>query len=513
MKPKGNGVVIGIDLGTTLSGVAIYEADTKVRMLANADGELLTPSVVNLRDEQRPVVGTAALNELAFAPEFSVRLVKRSMGKRDAQGNPVNVLIHPTSGKTYVPEEISALIIRYLVDSVEAGLGVHVAGVVITVPAYFDDPPRVATRRAGELAGVKVLGIINEPTAAGLAFGVDHGEDGRLVVFDFGGGTFDTTILDICGGNFQVMATDGDRDLGGSDIDNLLIEKVAQAFKAEHGVEISPQTDLPAHLETLAKCEIAKKTLSQAETASFMVSASGKRLVFDITRAEFNALIAPLVERTRMITQRALDAAKLQPKDIKDVLLVGGSSRIPLVREMLTELFGKKPRTDAKPDEAVAMGAAIFAARLGVDAKLAVVDTEGRKVLPPAPKIVDVNAHGLGCLAFVKDVELNCVIIPPNTPLPAEQEDMFALQQETQTEAPVVITQGRHHVPPSECNVIGEMVLKDLPPGPLVDRIRVKYGLAADGTLHITVTDTVSKKSTSDIKRGLAHLIAKTPHN
>lgn len=513
MTTKKKEVVIGIDLGTSYSVGAILESNGKVKALPNLNGELLTASVVNLRDEKNQVVGTAALNQMAFAPEYTIRLVKRSIGKTDSAGRPITVFIHPDSGKTYLPEEISAMIIRHLVESVETGLGATVVGVVITVPAYFDDPPRNATRRAGELAGVPVLSIINEPTAAGLAFGLDHAEDGVFAVFDLGGGTFDISILQIQGKDFRVLATDGDRDLGGSDIDNLILEKVIAAFKAEHGIEITSETDLPAWLETLSKCEIAKKALSQSETASFMVSSQGQRLVFELTRSDFNALIASIVVKTRTITERALAAAHLKPKDINDVLLAGGSTRIIAVREMLKDLFGKAPRSDTQPDEAVAMGAAIFAARKAADENRMTVDSEGKKVLPPPVKMVDVNSHPLGCLALDNGVERNCVIIPANTPLPAEKEEKFSLVHANQSEARIAVAQGADKALPADCTILGELILGGLPPGPMTDRVTVKYGLTTEGTLTITGTDTVSKKTTSDVKRDLIDLIKRINHS
>ena len=425
--------------------------------------DLLTPSVVNLRDEQQPVVGRAAVNQYAFAPEYTTSLFKRTMGKSDAQGQPIPAFAHPDSGKAYSPEELSGLVIGHLVKSVEASLGVKVIGVVISVPAYFENAARVATRRAGELAGVNVLQIINEPTAAGLAFGLDGAEPGTYAVYDLGGGTFDITILQIESGDFRVLATDGDRDLGGSDIDNLIVAKAVEAFKNEHGFEITPDVDLPAWREIIDKSENAKKTLSQSETASFVISAQGKQLILDLKRPDFDTMIAPNIDKTKAITQRALEAARLGVNDIKDVILVGGSTRIPAVRDMLTNLFGKPPRTDTNPDEAVALGAAAFAARIGNDNGLAVVDTQGKKVLPPPVNITDVTSHNLGCLALVDGVERNCVIIPVNTKLPAEQEDIFALIHENQTAAEIIITSGPDRADRADCTIHGKLSLTGIP--------------------------------------------------
>jgi len=509
MKKKENAKSsIGIDLGTTFSAAAIYESDGETKVIPNLDGETLTPSVVNLHDETKPVVGAGALNQIALHPESTARLFKRTIGKFDATGAEIPAFVHPRSGKAYSPVALAAFVLAFIVKGVEAALGRKVDGAVISVPAYFDAPAREATRRAGEMAGLKVLAIINEPTAAALTFGLDKGATGKSLVYDLGGGTFDCTLLDIQNGEFNVLATDGDRNTGGSDIDNLLMNKVAAAMKDQHRVEISPEKDLVLWYEIMMKCEVAKKVLSQAGSASFMVSAEGKRLIFEISRADFDALIAPIVEKTRTIVDRALTAASLKPADIKDVVLVGGSSRIPLVREMLANRFGRPARTDINPDEAIARGAAIFAACKAADAGLAVVDSTGRPVLPPPIEVNDVTAHPLGCLALVNGVERNCVIIPANTTLPATKVESFGLSHPHQAAAKVTITSGPHHAMPAECTQYGDIVLQNLSPRPCdQEDIEVKYGFTADGTLDVAITDKVSGKTTSEVKRGLNGLV------
>lgn len=503
-------VIVGIDLGTTFTLISIMLADGSIVIINNLDGESLTPSVVNIHDENSPVVGRAAVNQWAFAPSSTAALFKRSMGVLDEQGNHLPVIVHPVSGKAYTAVELSSILLRYQVKSVEAATGLKVGGVVITVPAYFESDAREATKRAGEMAGVKVLAIISEPTAAALAFGMDKAEDGIYAIYDFGGGTFDITIIRIQGKNFEVLATDGDRNLGGSDINNLIAVKVAEAFKAEHGIEISPLADLIVWHELLEKVENAKKTLSQSETASFMIAVDGKRLVFDLTRSEFNGLIAPLIDQTETIAKRALTAAALEPKGVKEVILVGGSSRIPAARSMLENLFGKPARTDINPDEAVARGAAIFAAKMGGEASIAMVDTKGNKVLPPPIQVKDVTSHSLGCLAQQDGTMRNSVIIPANTPLPAELENTFALVDANQTVAEVVITSGEDGADPADCKIYGSVTLRGLPPrSPELNSIKVKYAFNADGTLHITIIDSISGKTTSEIKKGFDNVIGK----
>ncbi len=499
--------VIGIDLGTTNSLVAIFEADGKAKVIPNTDGENLTPSVVNYRDEDQAVVGTPALHQMAFAPEYTVRHFKRAMGRCDESGNPASVFAHPDSGQIYTAERPSADVMRYLVQSVEAALGVTVGQAVITVPAYFQDPARKATLKAGEMGGIEVLSIINEPTAAAIAYGYEHAESGVFTVYDLGGGTFDVTILEMQDKNFRVLSTDGDRDLGGNDIDMKIQERAVAAFEAEHGIKITPESDLPAWLEIAYKCEMAKKILGKKNEASFIISAQGKRTVFNISRQEFDTLIAPFIARTRTIMEQALSTAGVKPEQLKDTLLVGGSTRIIAVRDMLTQLCGKPPRTDTKPDEAVALGAAIYAARMGADARLTFVDTAGKKVLPPRVNMIDVNSHGLGCLAFVDEDELNCMIIPPNTELPTTKEDAFSLRKPDQTEARIVIAQGNDDARPDECTIIGEVILSGLPCGLQKGRISVCYSLSREGTLSIHAKDTVSGISTSDIKPGLTSIV------
>lgn len=507
---KAPNVIAGIDLGTTFTLISMLQADGSVVIINNLDGDLLTPSVVNIDNEGNPVVGRAAVNQMAFSPQTTAALFKRSMGILDEHGNHLPLVTHPITGKAYTAVELSGFVIGYKVKSVEAATGKKVGGVVITVPAYFDSDAREATRRAGEMGGVRVLAIINEPTAAALAFGLDKAEDGIYAFYDFGGGTFDISIMRIQGGHFEVMATDGDRNLGGSDINNLLAAKVAEAFKTEHGIEISPMADLIVWHELLDKVEAAKKTLSQSEMASFLIAVDGKRLVFDLTRNEFNQLIAPLIDKTEAITQRALIAAKLEPNGVKNVILVGGSSRIPASRQMLEKMCGKPPRTDINPDEAVARGAAIFAAKMGGEAGIAMVDTQGNKVLPPPIQVKDVTSHPLGCLAQRDGVQKNSVIIPANTSLPAEKEDVFSLVDANQTVAEVVITSGQDGADPADCRIYGNITLRDLPPrSPHIDSIRVKYAFNTDGTLHVTVTDKISGTSASEIKRGFDDVIGR----
>lgn len=506
-KRKEKGVVIGIDLGTTFSVVALLDADGKVNVLVNSEGDDLTPSVVNLQDETNIVVGAPAVNQAAFSPEYTGRLFKRMMGKTDSQGNPVAALVHPDSGKAYTPEELSSYVIRKLVQDVEELTGKKVAGVVITVPAYMQEPGRVATKLAGELAGVNVLQIINEPTAAAVVLGPEKDKCGTYLVYDLGGGTYDCTVLKVETGNITVLATDGDRDLGGSDVDDLLVAKVVEQFKAETGIELSPEKDLVTWYDVRERCERAKKDLSSAEKTSIMVAAEGKRLVIDLTRTDLNTLIAPIIEKTKVIVERLMSVAKLNWSQIDDVLLVGGSTRIPAVREMLRELSGKEPLTPGNPDEAVALGAAMVAAKEASERDIEIVDKGGQKVLPPPVEITDVVSHPLGVLAINSRTGRlrNVVLINKNTSLPVEKDDTFQLEHDNQTQARVAVVQGEDGADPDDCTILGEMAIRDLPPGPVdADRIMVKYTLTSEALLEVSATDTISgQRVEATIERGI----------
>ncbi len=492
-------LVVGIDLGTTFSAVATYNADGKSEVISNKDGERTTPSVVNLQDEKKPVVGRAAVNALAFQPTFTVSLVKRIMGKVDASNVSVPAFVHPDSGRTYLPEEISACILRHLKEGAEQATGRKVGEVVISVPAYFNDAARLATRKAGELAGLKVLRIINEPTAAAIAYGWEKGREGRILVSDFGGGTWDVTIIEVRGDDYRVLATDGDCNLGGSDIDNELAALAARQFKEATGEDIPSDPDLAGWYDVIDKVQKAKKDLSTAESTSFVLSGKGGRLVIDLSRAEFNEIIKPFLPRGQTLVENCLSASGLSWADIDDVLLVGGSSRIPAVQEMVGRISGKTPRMDISPDEAIAMGAAMVAAQEASKTGQEIVDGRGAKVLPPPVTIVDVNAHPLGCLALNgQGVLQNSVIIPANSPLPTEREGFFRLLFESQTQVRIRVVQGPPGAEPQDCLAIGEVLLDGLPPGPIhLDRIKVVYSYDVDGIVHVTATDSVSGKSTN----------------
>ncbi len=505
--PLRTGCVLGLDLGTDYSVIAELKAGGEPRTLVNAEGSEFTDSVANCKDETSILIGSIAVNKARFEPEYTARRFKRQMGKVDSQGNPIPVLIHPDTGNAQTSVTLSSCVVRKLVQDAEDLTGKEVSGVVITVPAYFEEAARLATKRAGELAGVNVLQIADEPTAAAVAFGLDKGEDGTFVIYDIGGGTCDVSIVGIEGDSITVIATDGDRDLGGGDIDDLILAKVTEQFQVETGITISPEKDLVTWYDVRERCERAKKDLSSAETASIMVAAEGKRLVIDLTREDFDVLIAPIVGKTKAIVERAMSAAKLKWSQINDVILVGGSTRIPAIRKMLKDLSGKEPRIDIVPDHAVALGAAAIAAKVASDGGMQIVDANGQKVLPPPLEVTGVNAHSLGVLAVNSRTGhlRNVVLIEKNTPLPAEKEDTFQLEHENQSQAQITVVQGEHEADPEDCMMLGEMVIRDLPPGPVdAGRIQIKYTLSTEAILGVSATDTISgQRVEATIKRAL----------
>ncbi|MEX0978176.1 MAG: molecular chaperone DnaK, partial [Pirellulales bacterium] len=367
--------IIGIDLGTTNSVVAVMEGK-EAKVIPNQEGNRLTPSVVAFTDKGDVLVGDLARRQAVTNPTKTIYSIKRFMGRRHNEvqneekmvpyeivGGPDDYVKVKIGDKEYTPPEISARILRKLKEAAEAYLGHKVNKAVITVPAYFNDAQRQATKDAGQIAGLEVARIINEPTAAALAYGLDRKEHEKIVVFDLGGGTFDVSVLEVAEGVFRVISTNGDGHLGGDDFDDVLINHVADEFKRENGIDLRKDTMALQRLQEA--CEKAKKELSSASTTDINLpfitaDANGpKHLQINITRSKFEQLVDHLIERCRGPLTQALKDAKLQPSEIDEVVLVGGSTRIPKVQELVTKLFGKEPHKGVNPDEVVAVGAAI----------------------------------------------------------------------------------------------------------------------------------------------------------
>ena len=476
--------VVGIDLGTTNSLVA-YVEDGRPLVIRDQSGDALVPSIVSLAADGTAYVGREAQRRLLTEANRTVYSVKRFMGKgiEDVAGE-VAMLPFRVSGapggvvriglgdKELTPPEVSALILRELKHRAEAffadqgDIDPEVAGAVITVPAYFNDAQRTATKDAGRIAGLEVLRIINEPTAASLAYGLDKRRAGVIAVYDFGGGTFDISILRVEDGVFQVLSTNGDTHLGGDDIDMLLVQQVMTDLKADAGVQGS---DERAFVQTVRKAVIAAKVeLSERDAAEIHIEAYRRRM----TRAEFEALIAPVIERTLRPCRDALADAGLEPSQIDEVVMVGGSTRIPSVRRRVGELFGRTPHTELNPDEVVALGAAVQADILA---------TGNRDML-----LLDVTPLSLGIETMGG---VTSKIILRNSTIPASGSEMFTTGVDSQTAVDIHVLQGERELV-ADNRSLARFKLRGIPPMPAgLPRVQVQFQIDANGILSVTASE------------------------
>lgn len=462
------GKVIGIDLGTTNSCVSFMDGNEAV-VIPNVEGGRTTPSVVGFSKTGERLIGEAAKRQAITNPDKTVSSIKRYMGT----DYKVNI-----DGKKYTPQEISAMILQKLKADAESYLGEEVNQAVITVPAYFNDSQRQATKDAGKIAGLEVLRIINEPTAAALAYGLDKEEDQTILVFDLGGGTFDVSILEIGGGVVEVLATSGDNKLGGDDFDQVIIDYLIEEFKKENGIDLSKESMALQRLKEAA--EKAKKDLSGVLTTmiSLPFLTGTHHLELTLTRATFEKLSADLIERTMRPTRRALQDAKLTPQDIDKVILVGGSTRIPAVQEAIQKLIGKEPSKGVNPDEVVAMGAAIQAGVLSGDVKDVV--------------LLDVTPLSLGIETlggvFTK-------LIERNTTIPTEKSQEFSTASDNQTAVDIHVLQGEREMA-ADNKTLGRFQLTDIPPAPRgVPKIEVSFSIDANGIVNVSAKDKATGKS------------------
>ncbi len=479
---------VGIDLGTTYSSIAIVNGSGQPELIPNAESERLTASAI-LFDDETIVVGQMAKDALAVSPDKVVLFVKRQMG------NPH--WYYTYHGQKHTPADVSAIILKKLKQDAELYLNRPLPYVVITVPAYFDDARRRATISAGEIAGFHVLDLINEPTAAAIAFGVDRSSKAETVlVYDLGGGTFDATVMRVDGKDIRIIASDGDHQLGGKDFDDALMKFTVEQFVQEH--KFDPTTDMSIAAELRERAEKAKCELSKRMKTLLILRAQGKDCRVSITREQFTGLIKPKLDTTLTLIRDVLRQAQLQPTDIDRVLLIGGSTRIPAVSDMLETFFGKLPDNSVNPDEAVALGAALMAAKK-------VVDVAADRVAPPIVdkvgglQITDVTSHSLGIEAFVPGTQqrINTILIARNSPIPVEVSKEFVTTMSGQTGIQVMIYQGEFQ-DPELCNPVGEFVMTGLPPDrPAGRKVRVTVACGTNGVVNVTAVDIETGQQTT----------------
>jgi len=469
---------IGIDLGTTFSATAVLEAG-KPKIIPNSEGQNTTPSVVHIKDDNI-VVGEIARRQALLHPKNTVRSIKRLMGTTEK----IEI-----DGRKYSSEEISAMILRKLKADAESYLGHKVIKAVITVPAYFNDSQRQATKDAGKIAGLEVLRIINEPTAASLAYGLDKKNDHKIMVFDFGGGTFDVSILELGDGVFEVKSTSGNNHLGGDDIDDILIDFLAEGFKKEHKIDLREEPHALQRLKDAAeKAKIELSSSLQAEINLPFIHSDNRgprHLNFVITRTEFEKLAHPILEKLKSPVKQAMKDAKITEKEIDEVILVGGSTRIPSVQKLVKELTNKEPNKSVHPDEAVALGAAIQAG---------IIEGEVKDIL-----LLDVTPLTLGIETLGG---IRTPIITRNTTIPTKKSQVFSTAADNQPAVTINVLQGEREMA-QDNKSLGRFDLVGIPPAPRgIPQIEVTFDIDANGIVHVSAKDLGTGKEQKIIVTG-----------
>ncbi|MFH1186853.1 MAG: molecular chaperone DnaK [Candidatus Levyibacteriota bacterium] len=489
------GKIIGIDLGTTNSCVAVMEGGSP-KVIHSAEGKNTIPSVV---DPVSHVVGDVAKRQLVLKPKTTIFSIKRLMGKKykdesvkhDKEWLPYNIkegrdgmVVVEVDGRTYTPQEISAKILQKIKSDAESYLGGKITQAVITVPAYFDDSQRQATKQAGEIAGLEVLRIINEPTAAALAYGLDKKNAHTIAVYDLGGGTFDISILELGDGVYEVKSTNGDTHLGGDDFDKIIIDYLADEFKKENGVDLKKDSQALQRLREAA--EKAKIELSSSQEAQINQPfiTQGKNgplhLTMSLSRSKLEQIVEPLIEKTLKPVELALKDAKIKASDVDEIILVGGMTRMPKVIEKVTKFFGKEPNKSVNPDEVVAVGAAIQGGVLGGEVK---------DVL-----LLDVTPLTLGIETLGN---VSTPLISKNTTIPSSKSQVFSTAADNQTQVEINVLQGERSMAPDNKS-LGRFILDGIPPAPRgVPQVEVTFDIDANGILHVKAQDKASGKEQS----------------